>query len=316
MTSKKIKNNRIIDNVNFISLFLDNHDFLNFCIKTLCNQEKVEVDCNDLLLSHNSIPIDSLGEKFKQTDLIARNNNDIINIEANNITGKTTRMKNTSYIMKIYSESAKRGGLYNTNKNFLQINFDNGNEENFGCLTKASILTIDGTAIINNFNLLFLDVEKCYEKFYNLIKEGKESEIDNHIRIGAFFYSNDPNESDAILGNMLDIELKKRVIGKVREMYTMNDDYTLTKEAADQYGEFLYYGWKHEFTEDGKRIGRKQGRKQGRKEGIKEGKLAGLKEKAIEMIKGMLKKEISYNDISDISGKTVEEIKEIERSMK
>lgn len=111
---------------------------------------------------------------------------------------------------------------------------------------------------------------------------------------------------------MLDIELKKRVIGKVREMYTMNDDYTLTKEAADQYGEFLYYGWKHEFTEDGKRIGRKQGKK----EGIKEGKLAGLKEKAIEMIKGMLKKEISYNDISDISGKTVEEIKEIERSMK
>ena len=60
-------------------------------------------------------------------------------------------------------------------------------------------------------------------------------------------------------------------------MYTMNDDYTLTKEAADQYGEFLYYGWKHEFIEDGKRIGRKQG----------------IKETVLKMIKSMLKKEIS-----------------------
>ena len=286
------KNNRIINNEKFISLFLENPDLLNFCIREICNQKKVEVNCNDLLLSHNSIPIGSLGEKFKQTDLIARNSNNIVNIEANNIIGKTTRMKNTSYIMKMYSESAKRGELYNTNKNFIQINFDNGNEENFGCLTKASILTIDGTAVLNNFNLLFLDVAKCYKKFYNLIREGKESEIDNHIRIGAFFYSNDPDELDIILGNMLDVELKKRVIGKVRDMYTMNEDYTLTNEEVKQWGDFLYNGWKHEFIEKG------------------------IKEAALKMIKGMLKKEMSYQDISDISGDTVEEIKEIEKSMK
>ena len=293
MTKRKYdKNNRIINNEKFISLFLENPDLLNFCIRELCNQKKVEVNCNDLLLSHNSIPIGSLGEKFKQTDLIARNSNNIVNIEANNIIGKTTRMKNTSYIMKMYSESAKRGELYNTNKNFIQINFDNGNEENFGCLTKASILTIDGTAVLNNFNLLFLDVAKCYKKFYNLIREGKESEIDNHIRIGAFFYSNDPDELDIILGNMLDVELKKRVIGKVRDMYTMNEDYTLTNEERKQWGDFLYNGWKHEFIEKG------------------------IKENALKMIKGMLKKEMSYQDISDISGDTVEEIKEIEKSMK
>ena len=286
------KNNRIINNEKFISLFLENPDLLNFCIREICNQKKVEVNCNDLLLSHNSIPIGSLGEKFKQTDLIARNSNNIVNIEANNIIGKTTRMKNTSYIMKMYSESAKRGELYNTSKNFIQINFDNGNEENFGCLTKASILTIDGTAVLNNFNLLFLDVAKCYKKFYNLIREGKESEIDNHIRIGAFFYSNDPDELDIILGNMLDVELKKRVIGKVRDMYTMNEDYTLTNEEVKQWGDFLYNGWKHEFIEKG------------------------IKEAALKMIKGMLKKEMSYQDISDISGDTVEEIKEIEKSMK
>ena len=95
---------------------------------------------------------------------------------------------------------------------------------------------------------------------------------------------------------MLDIELKKRVIGKVREMYTMNDDYTLTKEASDQYGRFLYYGWKEEFTE--------------------EGKLAGTKETALKMIKRMLKNDASYDFIAKVSDKSVEEIKEIEKSMK
>ena len=293
MTKRKYdKNNRIINNEKFISLFLENPDLLNFCIREICNQKKVEVNCNDLLLSHNSIPIGSLGEKFKQTDLIARNSNNIVNIEANNIIGKTTRMKNTSYIMKMYSESAKRGELYNTNKNFIQINFDNGNEENFGCLTKASILTIDGTAVLNNFNLLFLDVAKCYKKFYNLVREGKESEIDNHIRIGAFFYSNDPEELDIILGNMLDVELKKRVIGKVRDMYTMNEDYTLTNEERKQWGDFLYNGWKHEFIEKG------------------------IKENAFKMIKRMLKNDASYDFIAKVSDKSVEEIKEIEKSMK
>ena len=297
MTKRKYdKNNRIINNEKFISLFLENPDLLNFCIREICNQKKVEVNCNDLLLSHNSIPIGSLGEKFKQTDLIARNSNNIVNIEANNIIGKTTRMKNTSYIMKMYSESAKRGELYNTNKNFIQINFDNGNEENFGCLTKASILTIDGTAVLNNFNLLFLDVAKCYKKFYNLIREGKESEIDNHIRIGAFFYSNNPDELDIILGNMLDVELKERVIGKVRDMYTMNEDYTLTNEEVKQWGDFLYNGWKHEFTE--------------------KGKIAGIKETALKMIKRMLKNDIDVEKIAKVSDKSVEEIKEIEKSMK
>ena len=107
---------------------------------------------------------------------------------------------------------------------------------------------------------------------------------------------------------MLDIELKKRVIDKAKEMYTMNDDYTLTKESADQYGEFLYYGWKHEFIEDGKRIGRKEGRK--------EGIIQGIQQNVRKMIKSMLNKKMSYQDISDISGEPVSKIKEIEKSMK
>ena len=120
--------------------------------------------------------------------------------------------------------------------------------------------------------LLFLDVAKCYEKFYNLIREGKESEIDNHIRISALFYSNNPDELDTILGYMLDIEMKERVINKVKEMCRINLDYSLTEETKKKYADLLYFGWKKEFTEKGR----------------KEGRISGI----IEMIKGMLKKNI------------------------
>lgn len=299
---------KMIRNENFISLFLDNQDFLDFCIKTICKVVDLEVDYNDLNLKPNSISIGNGKEKFKQTDLIAKGNKYVFNIEANMYPNETTIKKNTSYLMEMYSKSTKRGMKYNSKKIFIQINFDNGNNNKLDDLSKASIINRNDYLVVKNFHLIYLDIAKCYQKFYNLIKEGKVSEIDDYIRIGAFFYNDDVNELDTILGNMLDIELKKRVIGKVREMYTMNDDYTLTKEASDQYGRFLYYGWKEEFTEEGKKIGRKLGRKEGR--------IAGIKENAMKMIKGMLKKDISYQDISDISGETVEEIKEIEKSMK
>ena len=51
------------------------------------------------------------------------------------------------------------------------------------------------------------------------------------------------------------------------------------------------------------------------REALKQGLEQGKEENKIEMIKSMLKKEMSYQDISEISNKTIEEIKEIEKSM-
>ena len=180
--------------------------------------------------------------------------------------------------MKMYSEDTAKGVEYDPNKKFIKINLDNSNNKKFGLLSSASILTMEKHPVIDNFQLLYLDIAKCYKKFYNLVNEGKESKIDNYIRIAAFFYSNDPNELDTILGDMLDVELKRRVINKVKEMYRMNPDYSLTEETKKKYADFLYYGWKREFTEEGMQKGLKRGRKQG------------IKENALKMIKGMLKK--------------------------
>ena len=302
------KKAKMIRNENFISLFLDNSDFLDFCIKEICNRKNIKVNCDNLNITYNELSIGKLNEKFKQADIKTSNKNNVINIEANNIVNKTTRMKNTSYLLKMYSEDTEKGKNYNANKKFIQINFNNGNNKKFGLLSRASLLTMERHPVIDNLYFLYLDIAKCYKKFYNLVNEGKENKIANYIRIGALFYSNNPDEVDIILGNMLDINMKKRVINKIKEMYRMNPDYSLTEETKKNYADFLYYGWKREFTEEGI--------KKGRKEGKKEGIIQGIQQNVRKMIKSMLNKKMSYQDISDISGESINKIKEIEKSMK
>jgi len=42
----------------------------------------------------------------------------------------------------------------------------------------------------------------------------------------------------------------------------------------------------------------------------------GIEQNKVDVIKSMLSKKMSYKDISDITGKTIEEVKEIEKSLK
>ena len=56
-----------------------------------------------------------------------------------------------------------------------------------------------------------------------------------------------------------------------------------------------------------------RGLEQGLEQGLEKGLEQGLVKNTVDIIKSMLSKKISYQDISDISGKSLEEIKEIEK---
>ena len=61
--------------------------------------------------------------------------------------------------------------------------------------------------------------------------------------------------------------------------------------------------------------GLKEGIKKGIKKGIQEGREQGIQEEKLETIKNMFKEELDYQTISEVTGKTIEEIEEIESSM-
>ena len=67
---------------------------------------------------------------------------------------------------------------------------------------------------------------------------------------------------------------------------------------------------------EGRDEGLKKGLEQGIEQGIEQGVEKGKEENTINIIKIMLRKKMPYKDISEICSKTIEEIKEIEKSMK
>ena len=58
---------------------------------------------------------------------------------------------------------------------------------------------------------------------------------------------------------------------------------------------------------------KEQGIEQGIEKGIEQGIEKGSENKVKEVIVSMLKKKLDYDTISDVTGKTIEEIKEIEK---
>ena len=62
-------------------------------------------------------------------------------------------------------------------------------------------------------------------------------------------------------------------------------------------------------------IGEKQGIEEGTEKGFKKGIKQGEKKKEQSIIINMLKKKLDYDTISEVTGKTIEEIKEIESNI-
>ena len=65
----------------------------------------------------------------------------------------------------------------------------------------------------------------------------------------------------------------------------------------------------------GEKQGIEEGEEKGFKKGVKKGKMEGAEEKALEVITSLLKQKIDYNVIANATGKTIEEIKEIESNI-
>ena len=66
---------------------------------------------------------------------------------------------------------------------------------------------------------------------------------------------------------------------------------------------------------EGKEIGIAEGKEIGIAEGRAEGRAEGIAQEKINNIKAMLENKADYEFISKVSGKTIDEIKEIENSM-
>ena len=105
---------------------------------------------------------------------------------------------------------------------------------------------------------------------------------------------------------MLSMEEKKSFINKIREL---NDDEKVVKDWVWEENARIRYNNDIAAAEE-------QGLEQGIEKGIEQGIEQGIESNKREIIVSMLNKKMDYNTISEITGKTIEEIKEIEKDIK
>ena len=272
----------------FKSIFMSNTNILGKMISDITGIDYELLEDN-LILEANDLPVSRKNEKAKRCDFIARlDENMILNLELNKESYAELITKNLSYVFNIFSNITKRGEKYNENLNIIQINLNCFKDD----LYYKNIPLIDFKLANIKYNLVLIDnlvvyafnVVKCAEIYYNNFE--KEN-IPNYIRWGALIYCCDFSEVPSIMEGILTKKECQILMDKLNSI--TKEDYFMTEEEALEWAD-----WTENTIYD-----------KGLKAGIKEGIQKNLENN----IKNMLKKNISLEDISEITGKSIEEIK-------
>ena len=269
----------------------------------------IEVDDNSILtIGEELLPPNIFGKMYRLDVRLEMFNSILISIEMNNNTNKVnTTNRNMLYLARnisgYVSENTKDEELENYGSIMLNLNrFRNSNNKE---LDEIMLLSIHSGIIASKlFKIYNLDIDKCYKLMYN--NNVKKSKI---MRWGSIFRATSIEElSDLLGGDLLTMEEKEHFLNTVREA---NDDRKILREWQLQDAKLKII---EENNAEKRRI-HKEGIKQGKKEGIQEGLQKGVEESKKEVIINMLRKKLDYTIISEVTGKTIEEIKEIEKNI-
>jgi len=282
----------------FKSLFLKRLDYLkDFIISVL----KLEIDYDDIILTiyNNELLKDNYKEYKKIVDLLISINNDIIiNIEVNRRYYKDTKIRNDRYINKIYDMLIGKGQDYNEliNKRIYQLNL-NAREKN--SKIKEDIIVSYGkisNKIYDNNTEIYLKYLEVYRSlYYN--ENNRERETVWLTLLTSRTYS----ETYEIMLNLYDAEKAKSFIEEVINLNSEN---------------YLIHEWEKEKLDALVAFNaQKRVREETEEKALKKGIKCGLKQGEKNIIISMLKNDMTYEEISKIVNKTVEEIKEIENSI-
>ncbi len=295
----KIKNNKIAplyyDRVFKIVFSREKKILIRFLNNILGTNysEDAQVSFERPLLSR-----DKNGKEFRQDVVIVINEKEYICIELNRRADAYSLNRNLIYIMDLMILGLNKGDSSDIidNKSVKLLNLNNFSNKGGILLEKAYLVYIAVNEIATNlFSVYDLDIAKCRKMIYN------ENRKDNIVRIGSALTASTIEELSYFLGEeLLSMDEKEVFLNTVMEANN--------REILKAWNEERNQIWKEEMT-------LKNSYKRGIDEGKEEGLQEGIEYNMVSMIKNMLKKKADYNFISEVSGKSIEEIKEIENAM-
>ena len=250
----------------------ENKDILSCVLETILNVEIKEIKF--LNLERN---VDNVNVKRKHLDLYLETNIGKIQVEVNSSDRDYVRPRNTSYLCDIYSHHTLVGHEYSEDILIIQINFSYGvNYKEY--IRKNMIQDDNGNKYVKNFIIYELNMEKYMELWYN--KEEKEIDKNKYLL-------------------MLNLELKD--LEKLSNKDKVVSKYMSELERVNENPTFREY---MSAEEDNKKIEnslKREWREKALAEGLSQGLKQGLEQGKESIIKKMLEKGMSIDEISELT---------------
>ncbi len=257
----------------------ENFNILKKVLETILKVRIQEIKLQPLNLNTGNIHI-----KGKEVDLLVITEQGKIEVEVNTYYNDYVRVRNFSYITSIYNNQVTVGEKYNEDTNIIQINLNYGvKDTEYKRIYKVRDET--GKEYIKNFCIYEINMEKLKEIWY----DKNELEIEKN----KYLLMLDMEIND--LKKLSEDRVVKEYMEKIEKL---NEDSIfinwITKEKDEQ---MIKNTQLYRATQEGINIGINQG----------------FQQRNMEIAKNLLNKNMSVEDIMDITGLTREEIENCKR---
>ena len=262
-------------------------------IKMIRDVFEIEDDINNplFIVGYELVPHSKRGKSYKSDILIKLSDDSYISIEMNKRIGNDILSRNIIQMSRIYAQINRSGDKDNiiSKKTVMGLNINTFKTFTGKPVEKISLCETETGMIVSNLlSFCNIDVALCRKLVYNLGIE----KVSKAIRWGAIITSKSIKEISNILGDdILSMEEKEKFLNTIKEV---NDDERVLED----------WMWEEHYRL--KEIDE-------RNTALQEGREEGIEDNKKEVIINMLKKEMDYNVISEITGKTIDEIKEIKK---
>ena len=332
MEKTKIPN--LAYNAMFRAVISNNKYILSKLVEYILDYYQLDIDISgkELTIQKNELNINNYQDKQLIVDYIIKlDDKNEINIEINRSKYIGLTERNLTYSFKIYYEHFKAGDSYKEfgEYTFLQVNFNNYRNPNGRSINRYYMIDADDlkNKLSKNFSIMNIDIDLCHKLVYNKDNLEGISDLEVFSALLACDYLEDiasilergllsmeKSEKEKFTHNIYkasqdkDIQASLKLENTWEERMQWIEDIIrreATKEATEKAT--------REVTEQVTKEVTEQVTKDVTEQVTKE--VSAKKDKEIDnMIKNMIKQKLSYEQIRIITGKTIAEIKTIEKS--
>ena len=262
----------------FKEVFLNpnNSDLLKALLEFIL---KIKID--ELEIKKTELLSGNVNVKDKRVDAIVHTGNKKIEIEINSQNKDYLHTRSTAYICNIYQSNANVGDTYNEDTDIIQVNLTWGLGRNNDEMKIYKIMNEKGELYVKNFIIYEINMD-----YYDKIWYSKNEE---EIKKNQYMIMLDLDKKE--LKNMP----KDKIVDKyITNVTIVNDDPEFQKYMSEE--------------EDKKKI-QNSLLSEAKEEGIEQGYASGINDGIKQTAKNMLNKNMPIEDISEITGLSINEIK-------